>query len=307
MMKVLIAEDDVISCRALEKNLREWGYDVVAAKDGNEAWELAKAHDIRLAILDWNMPGISGVELSQKIREEYHKEDSKYIYIILLTGRGKQDDIIQGLSTGADDYITKPYSFVELKYRVQNGERIIQNEDRRIRLANLDNLTGLWNRNRIFAFLEHQLKNSDAHKSPVGVVMIDIDHFKKINDGYGHLVGDRVLLEVARRLERTVRESDRIGRYGGDEMLVVLPRCGSDEAKRMSERLYKAVSDEKIQTDAGSLRISVSIGCVSSEGYPGASMQGLIQASDKALLLAKKRGRDRIILAGPEENESRSV
>jgi len=296
-MKILIAEDDFISCKALENNLKEWGYEVVSARDGNEAWDLARANDIRLAILDWNMPGIDGIELSHKIRNEYQKEDSKYIYIILLTGRGGQDDIIQGLSTGADDYITKPYSFVELKYRVQNGERIIKNEDKRIRLASLDNLTKLWNRNKIFDFLEIELKRGERENTPTGVVMIDIDHFKRINDRYGHLIGDEVLVEVADRLKNAIRPYDRIGRYGGDEILVVLPSCGNKEAKNIAKRLYDSVANEKIPTEVGSLKINISIGCVSNEKYLQVSKMELIQASDTAMLSAKKKGRDKIILS----------
>ena len=296
-MKILIAEDDFISSKALENNLMEWGYEVVSARDGNEAWELARTNDIRLAILDWNMPGIDGIELSHKIRNEYQKEDSKYIYIILLTGRGGQDDIIQGLSTGADDYMTKPYSFVELKYRVQNGERIIKNEDKRIRLASLDNLTKLWNRNKIFDFLEIELKRGERENTPTGVVMIDIDHFKRINDRYGHLIGDEVLVEVADRLKNAIRPYDRIGRYGGDEILVVLPNCANNEAKNIATRLYDSVANEKIPTKVGSLRINISIGCASNEKFLQVSKMELIQASDNALLSAKKKGRDRIILS----------
>jgi two-component system cell cycle response regulator len=296
-MKILIAEDDSISCQALENNLKEWGYDVISAKDGNQAWEIARTNDIRLAILDWNMPGIDGIELSRKIRNEYQLEDSKYIYIILLTGRGEQDDIIQGLSTGADDYMTKPYSFVELKYRIQNGERIIKNEDKRIMLASQDNLTKLWNRNKIFNFLETELERGEREKTPTGVVMIDIDHFKSINDSYGHLIGDEVLVEVAYRLKNTIRPYDRIGRYGGDEIFVVLPKCGNQDAKTIAKRLYDSVTKTKIPTEAGTLEINISIGCSSNEDFPQATKMQLIQASDNALLDAKKNGRDRIILS----------
>ncbi len=296
-MKILIAEDDFISCKALENNLKEWGYEVVSARDGNEAWELTRSNDIRLAILDWNMPGIDGIELSNKIRNEYQKEDSKYIYIILLTGRGGQDDIIQGLSTGADDYMTKPYSFVELKYRVQNGERIIKNEDKRIRLASLDNLTKLWNRNKIFDVLDTELKRGERENTPTGVVMIDIDHFKRINDRYGHLIGDEVLVQVADRLKNAIRPYDSIGRYGGDEILVVLPNCANEEAKNIAKRLYDSVANEKIPTKVGSLKINISIGCASNEKFLQVSKMELIQASDNALLSAKKKGRDRIILS----------
>lgn len=296
-MKILIAEDDFISCKALENNLQEWGYEVFSARNGNEAWELAKNNDIRLAILDWNMPGIDGIELSHKIRNEYQEEDSKYIYIILLTGRGGQDDIIQGLSTGADDYMTKPYSFVELKYRVQNGERIIKNEDKRIRLASMDNLTRLWNRNKIFNILETELIRGERENTPTGVVMVDIDHFKRINDRYGHLIGDEVLVQVTDRLKNAIRPYDRIGRYGGDEILVVLPNCTDKKAKNIAKRLLESVTREKIPTEVGALKINVSIGCVSNENHLRVSKTELIQASDKALLTAKKKGRDRIVLS----------
>ena len=296
-MKILIAEDDFISCKSLENNLKEWGYEVFCARDGNEAWELARKNNIRLAILDWNMPGIDGIELSQKIRNEYQKEDSKYIYIILLTGRVGQDDIVQGLSTGADDYMTKPYSIVELKYRVQNGVRIIKNEDKRIKLASLDNLTKLWNRNKIFEFLDTELKRGERENKSTGVVMIDIDHFKNINDSYGHLIGDEVLVKVAERLKSAIRPYDRIGRYGGDEILVVLPNCNNKMAKKIAKRLYDSVTKEKIPTEVGSLKINISIGCVSNEKFPHVSRMELIQASDSALLSAKKKGRDRIILS----------
>jgi two-component system cell cycle response regulator len=296
-MKILIAEDDSISCQALEHNLKEWGYDVISVRDGNQAWEIARANDIRLAILDWNMPGLDGIELSHKIRNEYQREDSKYIYIILLTGRGEQEDIIQGLSTGADDYVTKPYSFVELKYRVQNGERIIKNEDKRIMLASLDNLTKLWNRNKIFNFLDMELKRGERENTPTGVVMIDIDHFKQINDRYGHLIGDEILVKVAGRLKKAIRPYDRIGRYEGDEIFVVLPKCGNQEAKIIAKRLYNSVTKTKIPTEVGSLKINISIGCVSNEKFPQVSKMQLIQASDNALLSAKKKGRDRIILS----------
>ena len=296
-MKILIAEDDYISCKALETNLKEWGYEVISARNGNEAWNLARKNDIRLAILDWNMPGIDGIELSYKIRNEYQEENSKYVYIILLTGRGGQEDIIQGLSTGADDYMTKPYSFVELKYRVQNGERIIKNEDKRIKLANLDNLTKLWNRNKIFDFLDTELNRGKSEKTPTGVIMVDIDHFKRINDRYGHLVGDEVLVEVAHRLKTAIRPYDRIGRYGGDEMLVVLPSCNNKEAKNIAKRLYDSVSKNRISTEAGPLKINISMGCVSNENRLQASRMELIQAGDKAMLSAKKKDRDRIILS----------
>jgi len=303
-MKVLIAEDDLISCKALEKNIKEWGYKVVVARNGEEAWQIAKKDKIHLAILDWMMPGMNGVELSRKIRQEYQDKKSKYVYIILLTGRDKQDDIIQGLSTGADDYMTKPFSFQELKVRLQNGERIIKLEEERIELASYDSLTKIWNHNKILEFFYEELERGRWENQPTGIIMIDIDNFKQINDSYGHMVGDSVLLEVANRLKKPLRKYDKVGRYGGDEMLVVIPNCNEVTVKQIGERLCLSVSQEKVHTEAGNLKVFISLGCASSETFPNAPGKYLVQVSDKALYLAKKKGRNRIVLANsPKQNE----
>lgn len=303
-MKVLIAEDDLISCKALEKNIKEWGYKVVVARNGEEAWQIAKKDKIHLAILDWMMPGMNGVELSRKIRQEYQDKKSKYVYIILLTGRDKQDDIIQGLSTGADDYMTKPFSFQELKVRLQNGERIIKLEEERIELASYDSLTKIWNHNKILEFFYEGLERGRRENQPTGIIMADIDNFKQINDSYGHMVGDSVLLEVANRLKKPLRKYDKVGRYGGDEMLVVIPNCNEVNVKQIGERLCLSVSQEEVHTEAGNLKVTISLGCASSETFPNAPGKYLVQASDKALYLAKKEGRNRIVLANsPKQNE----
>lgn len=311
-MKVLIAEDDLISCKALEKSIKEWGYKVVVARDGEEAWQIVKKDKIHLAILDWMMPGMNGLELSRKIRQKYQDKKSKYVYIILLTGMDKQDDIIQGLSTGADDYMTKPFSFKELKVRLQNGERIIKLEEERIKLASYDSLTKIWNHSTILDFFDEELERGRRENQPTGIIMVDIDYFKQINDSYGHLVGDSVLLEVASRLEKTLRtydkigryRGDKIGRYGGDEMLVVIPNCNKINVKQIGERLCLSVSQDEVYTEAGDLKVTISLGCASSETYPNASGKYLVQVSDKALYLAKKEGRNRTVLANSlKQNE----
>jgi len=159
-MNVLIAEDDIISCRALEKNLQDWGYKVIVTKNGEEAWNIIKNGGIRLAILDWGMPKMDGLELCHKVRNEYQPKEEKYIYIILLTGRDLEEDIITGLSAGADDYITKPFSYMELKVRIQNGERIIALQDIQLQKANMDGLTQLWNHKKILEILEEELNRN---------------------------------------------------------------------------------------------------------------------------------------------------
>ncbi len=299
-MNVLIAEDDIISCRALEKNLQDWGYEVLVTKNGEEAWEIIRNGGIRLAILDWSMPKMNGLELCHKIRNDYQPKEEKYIYIILLTGRDLEEDIITGLSAGADDYITKPFSYMELKVRIQNGERIIALQDLQLQIANTDSLTQLWNRKKILELLEEELNRNFRDNKPVGVIMLDIDNFKTINDTYGHLIGDKIIIEVASRLQKKVRSYDKIGRYGGDELLLVLPGLSRQDAKNIAERLRKAVCAEKIQTDAGPIDTTVSLGVSIFDKASRPSTKKIIEESDHALYMAKERGRNSSVVSGPD-------
>ena len=291
-MNVLIAEDDIISCRALEKNLRDWGYRVHVTKNGEEAWEIIKNGGIRLAIVDWGMPKMNGLELCHKIRNEYQPREEKYLYIILLTGRDLEKDIITGLSAGADDYITKPFSYMELKVRIQNGARIIALQDIQLQKANTDSLTQLWNRKKILEILEEELNRNFRENIPLGIIMLDIDNFKTINDTYGHLIGDKVIIEVASRLKKKIRSYDKIGRYGGDELLLILPGLGRQDAKNIAERLRQSVCAEKIQTEAGALNITVSLGVSIFDTASRPSTKKMIEESDLALYVAKGRGRN---------------
>lgn len=299
-MKVLVADDDLISGRSLEQTIKEWGYNATAAKNGEEAWQIIKKEEIRLAVLDWMMPRMDGVELCRRIRQEFQEGISKYIYIILLTGRNQQEDVIQGLSAGADDYMIKPANLLELKVRLQNGKRIISLEDNRIKLASYDNLTKLWYRHKILEFLEEELDRSRRVNLPTSAIMVDIDHFKKINDTHGHFIGDTVLCEVASRLKNAIRRYDKIGRYGGDEMLVVLPNCRQNDLSHIGERLCQAICNEKVESESGLLSVSISLGGASSEFSPKSTADKLVQASDKVLLTAKEQGRNRFVIADPK-------
>jgi len=293
-MKVLIAEDDIISCRALEKNLQDWGYEVIVTKNGEEAWDIIKQGETRLAILDWSMPKMDGIELCHKIRNEYQQDKSEYIYIILLTGKDLQEDIITGLSAGADDYMTKPFSYLELKVRIQNGVRIIALEDSRLKMANTDSLTQLWNRKKIMEILDEELNRNHREGKSVGVAMLDIDWFKEINDTHGHMTGDKVLIEVASRLKKALRNYDQIGRYGGDELLIVLPGLDKTHARSIGERLRKAVCQNNLETETSSLAVSISIGISVSDISIHRPAAHLIKESDQALYHAKKEGRNRV-------------
>jgi len=242
---------------------------------------------------------MDGLELCHKIRNEYQPKEEKYLYIILLTGRDLEEDIITGLSAGADDYITKPFSYMELKVRIQNGERINALQDIVLQKANTDSLTQLWNRKKILELLEEELNRNFRDNKSVGVIMLDIDNFKTINDTYGHLIGDKVIIEVASRLKKKIRSYDKIGRYGGDELLLVLPGLGRKDAKNIAERLRESVCTKKIQTEAGTLNTTISLGVSISDNSSSPSTKKIIEESDLALYIAKARGRNITIVSEP--------
>jgi diguanylate cyclase (GGDEF)-like protein len=193
---------------------------------------------------------------------------------------------------------------MELKVRIQNGERIIALQDLQLQKANTDSLTQLWNRKKILELLEEELNRNFRENKPVGVIMLDIDNFKTINDTYGHLIGDKIIIEVASRLQKQMRTYDKIGRYGGDELLLVLPGLSRQDAKNIAERLRKSVSAEKIQTDAGALDTTVSLGVSIFDKASRPSTQKIIEKiieeSDHALYMAKRRGRNSSVVSEPD-------
>ncbi|MGB8952400.1 MAG: diguanylate cyclase [Candidatus Aminicenantales bacterium] len=311
-MKVLLAEDDVISCKILERNINKWGYEVAITQNGKEAWKALQNHSLRLAIVDWMMPEMDGVELCQKIRQA---QKPKYTYIILLTARDNQQDIIEGLQAGADDYMTKPVNFLELKARLQTGRRIIELEDKLLEsqgklyeLATQDSLTGLWNRATIMQFLQEELEHSSREDYAVSIILLDIDFFKKINDTHGHHTGDLVLKKATSCLKKHVRPYDRIGRYGGDEMLIVLPHCSKKNVARIAERLRYQCSKANVRTTKGPLSLTLSLGCASSEDFVHPTVHSLILAGDNALYKAKNQGRNCVaiseIISKPKKGRS---
>lgn len=295
-LKVLVAEDDSVTSRAIASSLKEWGFNPVLARNGDEAWQKIQKENIHLAIIDWMMPGLSGVELCQKIREKTRDEEAHYIYIILLTGRDEQKDIIQGFLAGADDYVTKPFDFEELKVRLLKGVRIVEREEARLRLASIDSLTKLWNRKKIMQFCREEVERGHRDKHPTGIIMIDIDKFKKINDTWGHLVGDEVLVETAQRISKSVREYDKVGRYGGDEFLVIIPNCLLKNLQQIARRIRLAIAEAPISTRKKLLKVTISCGGTSSSSFPHYSALNLIQVADEALLQAKAAGGNKEVI-----------
>jgi len=298
-MRVLVAEDEVISRRLLESSLTRWGYEVVVAADGLEAATiLNEANPPKLALLDWMMPGLDGVELCRAIRSR--KNDS-YTYVLLLTAKQTKTEVIQGLEAGADDYITKPFEPQELRVRLRNGKRILYlleqittaHETLR-QLASHDPLTKLWNRTAIVDLLGNELSRCARDEASLGVVLIDLDYFKRINDTFGHLAGDRVLREAADVMGATIRPYDSVGRYGGEEFLMILPGCDPINAVSHAERIRSALANLIVSTQNGDLQFTASFGVTVIDSGSPADIQAAINAADSALYAAKRAGRNRV-------------
>jgi two-component system, cell cycle response regulator len=296
-MKVLIADDSVIDRHILESSLRKWSYEAVTVCDGIEAWELLQSPDApRLAILDWMMPGLTGVEICRRLRLESR---SAYTYVLLLTSRSEKEDLVEGMESGADDYIAKPFDNHELKVRLRAGRRIVDLQaelvDAREALrmqATIDMLTRIWNRCSILEILEKELSRAQREHGFVGVSLADLDHFKIVNDTYGHVAGDAVLHEAVRRMQAAMRPYDSIGRYGGEEFLVVLPGCDEDATVQQAERLRVALSSEPMNLVENRVIVTASFGCtvVSPDMQP--TVGQVVHWADEALYRAKDEGRN---------------
>src|SRR5579884_3695900 len=294
-MKVLIADDNQISRVLLRNSVERWGYEVVLAANGLEAWDiLAQTDAPPMAILDWVMPDITGPELCRRVREN-HREP--YTYILLLTSKNTKNDTVEGFEAGADDYIVKPFDDNELRMRLRAGQRIVDlqmklmqaREELRER-ANKDLLTMLPNRPAIAAALEREISRCHRDSRTCGVILLDIDHFKKINDTYGHFAGDAVLRETAMRLRGNMREYDQVGRYGGEELLVVLPNCDLEAATKQAERLRLKLYSEPMRVDGAELNVSASFGVTVSDPAEG-SPDVFVRVADEALYRSKASGR----------------
>ncbi len=305
-MRVLLAEDDAVLRRLLESFLAKWGYEVVVAKDGAEAWEILQARDApRLALLDWVMPVMDGVEVCRKVRKRLSQP---YIYILLLTAKKEHFDVVDGLESGADDYLTKPFSPEELEARLRTSKRILDLEDHLVAAreamhfkATHDALTGLWNRAAILDILRRELPRARREGTSLGLLMADVDHFKLTNDTHGHLVGDEVLREVARRMMASVRVYDAVGRYGGEEFLILLPGCEESSTLERAEQLRAALEDQAMDATGGPVRVTLSIGALSTRSWGEADVDTLLRAADDALYRAKAAGRNRVEQAVPGE------
>lgn len=300
-MRVLIADDDIISRGVVKALLLKWGYEVLEVGDGNKAWNILKEKDSpHLVLLDWMMPEIDGLELCRRLRQS---GDNTYHYIILLTGRDSKEDIIGGLNAGADDYITKPFMPEELEVRLRVGRRILDlqqslKETLEVQSyqAQHDRLTKIFNHVEILNILEKELDRVGRQNGNLAIIMGDLDHFKKVNDTYGHVAGDAVLVEVAVRMKNNIRIYDSAGRYGGEEFLLVLPGCTTEEAMIIANRILESISKEPVMFNNIPIMVTISLGVAVNRTGEKTKTTELVQLADAALYKAKQNGRNRVEL-----------
>lgn len=280
----------------LRSTLQRWGYEVVVAEDGNQAWEILSSADAPpLAILDWVMPGLTGIEVCRKVRKTAREP---YTYLLLLTSKNTKEETVEGMDSGADDYIVKPFHEHELQVRLRAGQRIV---DLQINLLNAreelreraekDLLTMLPNRSAIHSVLDSEIARCHRDRRSVGIVLLDLDHFKSINDTHGHLAGDAVLRETAHRFRSNMRPYDQIGRYGGEEFLVVLPNCDLAQAQHQADRMRMILEQKPMYVDGKALRVTASFGVTISDGTER-PLEHYVRVADEALYKAKHQGRN---------------
>jgi two-component system cell cycle response regulator len=294
-MKILIVEDDPVSRRVLEATMLEWGYDVEVAQDGVAAWEIIHGPEApNLIISDWLMPRMDGLTLCRKIRR---MDAAEYIYFLLLTSKRGQEDVLEGLKAGADDFLSKPFNPQELMYRTRIGERIIRLKHKILELARTDVLTSLLNRRALMERIEQEVQRSVRENNSFSIILSDIDYFKKVNDTFGHQAGDLVLKKFSHQLTTLSRPYDFVGRYGGEEFVACLPGAKGFQAEAIAERMCKRVEamEIRLSNDSKPVKVTASFGVASLRVESGDTLDSLIKRADDALYRAKNDGRNRVI------------
>ncbi len=289
-MKILIAEDNLTSRLVLSATLKKFGHEVTATSDGQQAWDALEKEHFSLLISDWMMPEVDGLELCRRIRA---KNSQGYTYIILLTALSGKTSYLDGMDAGADDFITKPFDEDQLVARLRVAERILGLHEKLQTQAMFDGLTGLLNRTAITNCLASEMERAARAGLPLSVVLLDLDHFKRVNDVYGHAAGDAVLQEAAKRMKNSMRGYDQVGRYGGEEFLIVAPGCSANDGLTLAERVRLCIGDKRIETPQGALDVTCSLGVALAHNTPREGPDALIARADAALYRAKASGRNR--------------
>jgi diguanylate cyclase (GGDEF)-like protein len=310
--RILIVDDHEDNVEVIRARLEARGYQIESASDGVEALERVRQSPPDLILLDVMMPRIDGMEVARRIKAD---ESLPFIPIIMQTALDTVQHKVEGLDAGADDYVTKPINFAELEARVKSMLRIkvLQDElaganETLRRFAVTDALTGLHNRRNVEALLHEMFEHSVRLHEPLACAMFDLDHFKSVNDTHGHQAGDAVLQQLAGILKASAREIDKVGRYGGEEFIVLLPGTVLDAAVTFAERTRQQVESHTFTFEGGSLRRTMSCGVAAFPHPRIEHREALVKAADDALYVAKELGRNRVVrFDSPEFNQHSDV
>ncbi len=308
-MKVLIADDDPTTRHMLCSLAEKWGYEPTQAGDGYSAWaNLRSPKPPRVVILDWQMPGLDGPSLCRELRLR-HASSLPYTYVIFLTARQDKRDVVTALDAGADDYLVKPFDSRELEARLRAGRRIIELQDELLeakdqieRLSLTDPVTETLNRRGIMAELARRLADAMIDATPLCALLIDFDRFKRINDLLGHAAGDAALRAAAKRLQATIHPPGAVGRFGGDEFLVIFPQTPPGEAIIAADAVLETVAQTELNTHEACPALSASGGLATWDRSE--TLDGLLARADAALYQAKAAGRSRLAVAQQAHNQT---
>ena len=299
-MQVLVVDDSAIFRKLISDYLASWGFGVTVAENGADAQRILNQHDApRLVLLDWVLPDMDGTELCKRIRTD--GSNDSYTYVILLTGKEGRQNMLEAMGAGADDYLEKPFDDLELKARLMVGKRILDLHQQLVatresmrHAATHDSLTGLLNRGEIVSTLERELVRGRRERRPVGIILGDIDHFKNVNDTLGHLFGDEALREIARRLREQLRVYDSVGRYGGEEFLMVLPNCNWQNTMSRANELREFIAHTPVTYSGAEKSVTMSLGISVAEVDAKHDIGTLLNQADAGLYSAKANGRNRV-------------
>ena len=297
-MKILLVEDSYLERHKIASFLTEWGMDHIDVGSGNEAVKLLETPEPpNMALLDWMLPGLDGIDVCRRIRKLC--AGGTYIYTVMLTAKNRKQDLLTAMEAGADDYLAKPVDPSELRARILVGKRILELQQSLCFAATHDFLTNLLNRAEILAALQREFSRSGREDKPATVILADIDHFKRINDSLGHAAGDEVLKEVAKRLKSDLRPYDVVGRYGGEEFLIILPGCDLTVGARRANDIRGLVAKDPIQTPSGTAAVTISMGVTVTSTARDHSISDVLREADVSMYMAKKNGRNRVETFSP--------
>jgi two-component system, cell cycle response regulator len=298
-MQILVVDDSAVYRKLIGDHLRGWGFGVTLAESGSEAWRILDQPDApKLVLLDWVLPDLDGIEVCRRIR--HAGLSGPYVYVILLTSMDGRQHMLDALQAGADDYLVKPFDELELRARLLVGKRILELQEELVsaresmrHAATHDGLTGLMNRMEIVDMLKRELERARRERKPVGVILGDIDHFKSVNDTLGHLFGDEALRAVGRHLHAQLRIYDGVGRYGGEEFLMILPNCDLPNTVQRANDLRENIANTPVVYSGVEKSITMSMGISVSDCDEKNEVEGLLNQADAGLYAAKEKGRNR--------------